>query len=565
MSTARFYVQTASVGETLIGALDTAEVLSYSASEIRLGVPGGATLMIMYGQFSFTAGGDLTAGTLTGITTYLADGVTKEMVLSGMSIDLLVLVDIAMSGTEDDLINLFFGGPDRFTGSPGADELPTYGGNDTIDGGAGNDTMEGGNGNDLYYVRDPGDRIVETASSSAGGGIDTAQSYLASYTLPGNVENGRIMTSTAAKLAGNSLANLLTGGIGADTLVGGAGNDKLNGGEGSDTADYSGATAAVKLNLSLTGAQVTGGAGTDTLASIENLVGSGFADQFVGNGGDDTLDGGAGNDTLIGGNGNDTYQLRDAGDSASETSATSSGGVDTVLSYLGSHTLGANIENGRIMSTGTASLSGNALNNLLLAGAGNNALNGGSGIDTVSYAGAAAAVKLGLSASGGQVTGGSGTDTLSGIENLIGSAYNDTLVGNGGANALSGGNGNDLLNGGSGIDRLTGGGGADLFRLNSTPNASTNIDTLTDFRGVDDAIQLENAVFAKLVSVGVLPASNFAANTSGRAVDGNDFVVYETDTGKLYYDADGSGAGAAVQIALLTGAPVLANVDLFVT
>jgi serralysin len=103
-----------------------------------------------------------------------------------------------------------------------------------------------------------------------------------------------------------------------------------------------------------------------------------------------------------------------------------------------------------------------------------------------------------------------------------------------------------------------------VFRFNSTPSASSNVDTMNDSRGVDDSIQFENSVFTKMTTTGALAAANFAANTSGRAVDGNDRVVYETDAGKLFYDADGSGVGAAVQIALMAGAPVLSNLELFV-
>jgi Ca2+-binding RTX toxin-like protein len=81
----------------------------------------------------------------------------------------------------------------------------------------------------------------------------------------------------------------------------------------------------------------------------------------------------------------------------------------------------------------------------------------------------------------------------------------------------------------------------------------------------DDTIQLENAVFAKLTTTGTLSASFFSANSAGTAADSNDYINYETDTGKLFYDADGNGAGAAVLFATLTGAPVISNLDFFVT
>ncbi len=88
-----------------------------------------------------------------------------------------------------------------------------------------------------------------------------------------------------------------------------------------------------------------------------------------------------------------------------------------------------------------------------------------------------------------------------------------------------------------------------------------------DFKNVsgdNDTIRLENAVFAKLTVTGVLNAGFFKANLNRTATDADDYIVYETDTGKLFYDADGSNAGAAIQFATLTTKPVLTNADFFV-
>ena len=90
--------------------------------------------------------------------------------------------------------------------------------------------------------------------------------------------------------------NLVVGDVdgNTDTLVGGAGNDTLNGGDGSDTASYSGATGAVTVNLNTTGPQaVGGGQGSDTLTSIENIIGSKYSDTLTGNSADNVLNGGA--------------------------------------------------------------------------------------------------------------------------------------------------------------------------------------------------------------------------------------------------------------------------------
>ncbi|MBX9763033.1 MAG: type I secretion C-terminal target domain-containing protein [Pseudomonadaceae bacterium] len=103
-------------------------------------------------------------------------------------------------------------------------------------------------------------------------------------------------------LGGNDTLN---GGNGNDILAGGAGNDTLNGGAGIDTASYIDAGSAVTVNLVVATAQNTGGAGTDTLNNIENLIGSGFGDTLTGNGSANLLFGGAGGDTLVGNGGDD--------------------------------------------------------------------------------------------------------------------------------------------------------------------------------------------------------------------------------------------------------------------
>jgi len=119
--------------------------------------------------------------------------------------------------------------------------------------------------------------------------------------------------------AGN---DTIAGNGGDDFLEGGDGNDSINGGSGFDIASYSEATAGIVVDLATGGAQNTVGAGIDTLSGIEDLVGSGFADQLAGDGagnflyglgGSDTLTGRAGADTLTGGAGNDIFRDSKAG------------------------------------------------------------------------------------------------------------------------------------------------------------------------------------------------------------------------------------------------------------
>lgn len=147
---------------------------------------------------------------------------------------------------------------------------------------------------------------------------------------------------------------------------------------------------------------------------------------------------------------------------------------------------------------------------------------------------------------------------------LTGTGGDDSLFGLAGNDKLNGGAGNDRLIGGAGNDVLTGGSGADVFRFDGVPNAKSNLDSITDFLSGTDRIELENAVFTKLAA-GSLAAASFVANAAPKAVDANDFILYNTTTGTLYYDADGSGKGVAIPIVTLVGHPDLSFTDFLVT
>jgi len=167
---------------------------------------------------------------------------------------------------------------------------------------------------------------------------------------------------------------------------------------------------------------------------------------------------------------------------------------------------------------------------------------------------------------------GQGTDTVrssvsftlgANLENLIltGTAsINGT--GNSGNNRITGNSGGNTLNGSSGSDTLTGGLGNDSFVFN-TALGSSNIDRITDFNVVADTIRLENAVFTGLAA-GTLSAAAFVKNTSGNAADASDRIIYETDTGKLYFDRDGTGAAAKDHFATIGTNLSFTNADFLV-
>ncbi|MEX3776117.1 retention module-containing protein [Pseudomonas sp. MYb118] len=190
---------------------------------------------------------------------------------------------------------------------------------------------------------------------------------------------------------------------------------------------------------------------------------------------------------------------------------TGTSGDDVLVAGPGNNVINAGDGNDVLTAgAGNNELHGEAGNDLLYSGAGNDLLDGGSGIDTASYAHATAGVKVDLSLLTPQNTVGAGIDKLTGIENLIGSDYNDTLLGDHGNNVLVGGLGNDVLNGGGGDDlliggmgnnTLTGGAGADTFQW---LQGNSGHDVVTDFNpGIDkldlsQLLQGENGTAASL-------------------------------------------------------------------
>jgi len=132
------------------------------------------------------------------------------------------------------------------------------------------------------------------------------------------------------------------------------------------------------------------------------------------------------------------------------------------------------------------------------------------------------------------------------------------LRGGAGADILAGGANDDTLAGGTGSDRLDGGLGNDIFVFDTVING-TDIDSVVNFTAAGiaggDVLHLDDAVFTAL-SAGSLAAQAFESGTTGIATAASTRVIYNTSTGDLFYDADGSAAGvAALQFATLLTKP----------
>jgi phospholipase/lecithinase/hemolysin len=138
--------------------------------------------------------------------------------------------------------------------------------------------------------------------------------------------------------------------------------------------------------------------------------------------------------------------------------------------------------------------------------------------------------------------------------NLTGNEFAQQIIGNNGANKIDGKSGNDLL---------TGGGGKDTFLFTTAPNGSTNVDTIKDFKPIDDTMSLSHLAFQDL-ALGSLPSGALALGTSASQAD--DRIIYDKATGWLYFDQDGSGSiYAPIHFATVTAGVNLTAADFIIS
>ena len=563
------------------GGTDTYDMSNYAT---------GVRIDLTPGRWSVTA--DAQRARLSADGLHLAQGnVYNALQVNG---DARSLIENANGGAGADSI-LGNAAANLLRGNNGSDTLSGGAGNDTLDGGGGTDSLIGGDGNDVYYVNAGLDRPIELP----GGGIDEVIA-ICSLVLAEEVENLTLAGTAAINGTGNAAGNAITGNdaanvllgltgddtlaglLDADTLSGDDGNDLLQGGGGDDTlrggtgddtldggtdadrmvgqagndtyvvdsvsdviievagagtdqvlASVAHALAANVENLTLLG-NVVGGTGNaldnlitgngaanvlkglggnDALVGLlghDSLNGGDGADTLQGGGGNDTLDGGTGGDSLLGGTGNDVYVVDSATDAVTEAW---NAGQDLVLASV-SLTLFYAVEDFTLTGTLAIDGTGNTLSNLIK---GNSAAN-----------------------------------------RLQGAGGHDTLQGGLGHDSLSGGTGDDLLVGSFGTDTLVGGDGADHFRF-AAPGQGA--DRIADFTA-DDVIEVSGSGFGNLLALGALDAANFSG--SGVATAAAPQFVYNSATGLLGWDADGTGANPVAAIAVLAGKPALTAADIVV-
>ena len=168
-------------------------------------------------------------------------------------------------------------------------------------------------------------------------------------------------------------------------------------------------------------------------------------------------------------------------------------------------------------------------------GAGNDTYNGGTGIDTVKYTSALAGIAVDLAKGSAKSlvkdNARIGSDKLSNIENVIAGNYADTITGSKASNILTGGTGNDT------------------FVFNTPLDATTNVDTITDFSG-GDKIALSKSIFKAFAKDKTIATEQLVYGD--KTIENDDYLIYDQAAGKLYYDADGSGTKSKpIQIAII--------------
>ena len=437
-------------------------VVGGSSVDVLVGDGGNNMLSGGAGNDTLTGGaGDDTLNGGFGIDTADFSTTTVSIIANltsgnsvGYGMDTFFSIENLTGGSSNDIL----------IGDVGVNILVGGDGNDSLNGGDGNDTLNGGIGIDTAsYLTSSSALIINlNKGTSNGNGTDALISIE-------NVTGG----SGNDTIIGDGFNNYLDGFDGNDILIGGYGDDTLNGNSGNDTADYS--TVLATVNVNLTTGKATGD-GNDTLISIENVIGSNFADILVGDSGNNILSGGSGNDSLNGSIGDDTLNGGTGNDTA-DFSATTSGIVVNLTTGRGTYTgddkvILLSIEN-LLGGLGADTLMGDSGDNILnggdgndiLAGAsGNDIINGGNGIDCADYSLAPISVFVNLQSG---VAKGDGSDSILFIENITGGRSSDLLIGDSGDNFLNGGDGDDTLSGGAGNDSLFGGNGVDTADYSS--------------------------------------------------------------------------------------------------
>jgi Ca2+-binding RTX toxin-like protein len=322
-------------------------------------------------------------------------------------------------------------------------------------------------------------------------------------------------------------------GMGNATISTADGKDRIEAGDGADVISTAGGNDTI-IDLAGASTSINAGKGDDLI----NLAGSTF--------GDGSVDGGLGSNTLIA--------------SGADLSALTLVNLQVLEAGAGLRALASQLEGFERIVAGTSAPDATVRLTLVAAGARrvlelSSELSQGGSRKALLF-GSSDAESLVLGSGNDSVNGGAGNDSITG------NAGADVLLGGAGKDTLLGGGRDDILCGGASSDRMTGGAGADRFVF--VEHKVGDADTITDFTQGQDKIVVARADFGNFDTQGglqVLPSAWFRANAGGNATDASDRFVYDTATGRLYFDVDGVNGLAKTLIATLNANPLLSGAD----
>jgi VCBS repeat-containing protein len=457
--------------------------------------------------------------------------------------------DVIAGGNDDDFL-LGGSGHDQLSGQAGNDILLGEAGDDALSGGTENDTLNGGDGDD---------------SLDGGDGADALSDLVGTNSFTGGIGQDEIIAGSAD---------------GAQTIDGGGDDDTIvhyfrhfastiTTGAGSDTIELAHADQG---SAAITVTDFTAGAGGDRLrlsgadgALLSLLVGwDGSTNPFGSTGflrlqqsGADTLlqwdqngtDGGANWETLMVFENTDADDFTEAnfvpaynpnGDAPAGETINGTEDDDNLTGTVGGDTINA--------------LGGNDFVN---GGAGGDTINGGDGLDFLD--GGADSDVINAGNDDDFVFGGDGDDQLfgqAGNDSLFAGNGDDELSGGDGDDNLNGGVGDNLLVGGAGLDSIGGGDGADIFAFQA---AADGPDDIIDFVSGTDTLRISAGGFGGGLTAG--GTVSLVSGSTPTASGTNGQFLYDTDDGRLFWDADGTGTGGAVLIATLSSVPTITASD----
>ena len=545
------------------------QALVYTVAEVDGNGPGAQTLTLGF---------------------MVTDGITAPQVFN---VDLEVTDAVNSTLIGDGAANRLDGAAanDSLSGLGGADILIGSIGDDLLDGGTGINSLLGGTGNDTYVVDVTGDSIIDT------GGNDTVIATTSFALEAGNsietLRTAGAATFGAINLTGNEIANFIQGNASANVIDGGGGGDVMQGHGGNDTyhvddevndyvievANEGNDVVIASVSYAILAGQSVELLRTNNAAASAALsfFGNELANELQGNAGVNTLNGNGGIDIMTGFGGNDTYVVDNLNDKAFEVAG---GGLDNVMSSI-NYVLqaGTHIEQMRTVdefATTAINLTGNEFANRLKGNAGANALNGGASVDIMEGLAGNDTYHVNHALDNLIEIAGQGNDNVitsvsytlqAGVSIELlrtvnpGATTAINLTGNQLANKLQGNAGANTLNGRGGNDTMTGNAGNDKFVFNTGLNAATNVDTIIGYSVANDVIHLDNAVFTKLAN-GALVAGAFKIGSAATDID--DRIIYNSATGALSYDTNGSIAGGNTLFAKLDKGLALTNAEFLV-